>query len=520
MIKLSKQLTILLTVFILFACGEENTTNSEVKAVIKDTNITSDAEEITDASGTDTGGKDTPPVDSITAKSLSIPIEALENNGNISEIVFYFQEEYEIGQFVNGDWWVHNNGSDVVITRITPDSYNDNGRVRHGAELNPQNSSHQGYDGLSNVDTADMPYDATKNIDPTNLGADLVIPPSSSLIKAVSRVINERRPALANAEVLTILAKSPPLNAFRPPLVGSDKTMEVTTDDINYQALGSVERLSTTIDISAYEAFMIKPFLDYNTEWTQRDIHPENNFAHGYVYGRDIAKTTAEIGVQLQLNYSDDEKKTVLINYIQYAIDLYGVLKNDFHLATGEKYFWYNNGGHNQGRKLPILISGLVLNHEGMLGFVNGQAGENLLFQEDQQTFYITQYDIDNYPEDDGSDDPYKRFDFEYTAEDIGLAEWGIRNWSNKSLMNANWGAKYRDVNGSATVATALAIFLMEAEDEWNYSPFTDYAKRYYQLVHIDENEITTDVPGATNNLIRTVVADLWDANLQLVDKN
>ena len=66
-------------------------------------------------------------------------------------------------------------------------------------------------------------------------------------------------------------------------------------------------------------------------------------------------------------------RETLLLRFVQKGIDYYGVVQSDGDL-------WSANGGHNSGRKWPILFAGLLLGHDGMM---HVQA----TFQEDQQTY-------------------------------------------------------------------------------------------------------------------------------------
>lgn len=412
------------------------------------------------------------------------------------DITFNFAENYETGQFLDGQWWVHNNGGNVEITSITPDSFDDNGRVRNGAEINPLNESSQGFDGLKDIgETADMSYEPTKNVDPGITGESLIVSVGDSVIKAISREGNDNRPFISQAAILTVLNEAPPANSFRPAYVDTSNTIIATLDDLNFDVLGKYAPLETTPDISEYLPYVEGVWLDHNTEWTQREIHPESTMP---AYGRELAKLTSIVGLQLQLDYTDAEKQDVLVAMVQYAIDLYGVLGNGT-IDDKENYYWYNNGGHNQGRKLPLLIGGLVLDHAGMLAAVNAEGGDNLLFQEDHQTFYVSQAEIDATVNND--DENLE----DYTSADIGLPEWGIRAWDQANSLDADWGSRYRTVTGNTYVVTSLAVRMMDATEQWNWPAFFDYSDRYFSI----EGEGVSD--SLEGNSIMTSGAELWN---------
>ena len=423
------------------------------------------------------------------------------------DITFNFAEEYETGQFLDGQWWVHNDGGNVEIISITPDSFDDNGRVRNGAEINPLNESTQGFDGLRDLDVTntDMSYDSSKNVDPGNIGGSLMVSPGDSLIKAISKQENTQRPFISQAAILTVLSETPPTNSFRPAYVGTDKAITATLDDLNFDVLGKYARLETTPDISEYVPYIEGVWLDHNTEWTQREIHPESSMP---LYGRELGKLTGIIGVQLQLDYTDAEKQDALVAMVQYGIDIYGVLGNG-PIDGKEGYYWYNSGGHNQGRKLPLLIAGLVLNHSGMLAAANAENGENLLFQEDHQTFYVSQTEIDRSVADDDEDQ------IDYTTADLGLAEWGIRYWDGTAnFLNADWGSRYRTVTGNVYVVTTLAVRMMDATEQWGWPAMFDYTDRYFS---IQGESVSSSLFG---NNIDTSAAELWNAYAEQLDSN
>ena len=448
--------------------------------------LTSVSDSTSESSGSETSDPTSESSDSENTES-TVEVSSSVTSGDIT---FNFAGEYETGQFLDGQWWVHNNGDYVEIVSITPESYNDDGRVRNGTEINPLNESSQGFDGLRDLDVGntDMSYDSLKNVDPGNTGESLIVYPGDSVLKAISREENIQRPYISQAAILTVLDSTPAANAFRPAYVDMTNTIIATLDDLNFDVLGKYTRLDTTPDISEYLPYIEGVWLDHNTEWTQREIHPESSMP---TYGRELAKLTAIVGLQLQLDYSDAEKQDALIAMVQYAIDLYGVLNNGT-IDDKEDYYWYNNGGHNQGRKLPLLIGGLVLDHSGMLAAASAEDGNNLLFQEDQQTFYVTQETIDA-----GVGG--------YTATDLNLPEWGIRAWDQSSSLDADWGSKYRTVTGNTYVVTSLAVRMMDAMDEWNWPAFFDYSDRYF---YIEGSDVSDSLEG---NSIMTSAAELWN---------
>jgi hypothetical protein len=100
-------------------------------------------------------------------------------------------------------------------------------------------------------------------------------------------------------------------------------------------------------------------------------------------YGAEVARTTAEAVLRLVHTESDAEKRPLAIKVTQVGIDLY------HQLLLGQT--WSAHGGHGNGRKLPILVAGLLLGDSGMLGigrthYTSGTCGRR--FSEDEQTFF------------------------------------------------------------------------------------------------------------------------------------
>lgn len=380
-------------------------------------------------------------------------------------IVFTFKEDYPAGQFLNGDYWIHNNGANVTITSISPASRdNGDGRIINGTMVNPENSSTQGYDSSPR----DMGYAAALNRDPGITGNPLTLSPGSSVVKSISMASDAGRPIISDAAVLTVLSGPPPENSFRPPYTGSDKSIPATEEDLDYSQLGRYKRLGSEPDIEVATRQHERVWLEHCTEWVQRDIHPQNNMP---AYGRDIAMRSATAILLLQLDYTNQEKRELLIHLVQYGLDIYGVA-----LSGGN---WYNNGGHNLGRKLPLLLAGIVLNNENILDYGNKE--KQFIFQDDQQHFYVSQREVDITHSPDWRPDN-RAEPIPYTAADIGMVEWGIRHATEPERNNRNWGATYRGVVGPAQTITVFAARLLGAQKLWNWPAVFDYADRYYAI--------------------------------------
>ena len=174
---------------------------------------------------------------------------------------------------------------------------------------------------------------------------------------------------------------------------------------------------------------------------------------------------------------------------MQLGIDYYGVTQSDNDL-------WRANGGHNSGRKMPILFAGVLLGHDGMK---HVQAA----FAEDEQTYYGEGYrgqkvlwTIDR--------DPNRRH--EHLPPD---------KWTGPPFKGDNDGNKseaYRKLNGPTWVGEALCARLIGAKAYWNHDAFFDYVDRWVQ----------EDVAAATNRASAmggAFVCAMWDTHRAKADE-
>ena len=231
-----------------------------------------------------------------------------------------------------------------------------------------------------------------------------------------------------------------------------------------------------------------RPRIHIQTTWLGRNWHPRENFlpmSGGAIldngvpmngaYGRDMANVMGAAMLTLQLDiFTDEEKLDLLVHIVQYGIDIYGIVS-----AGGS---WFNDGGHNMGRKMPMLLAGAVLNDNRILGF--GDAQEHFVFHEDQQTFFVTQRDIDEprRPENNNPASPSRPELSPFTQDMIGRPAWGQAHFGRGPTLpfahqrsGANWSAAYREINSSPMMAHVLTARLMGLEGYWNWPALFEY---------------------------------------------
>lgn len=376
-------------------------------------------------------------------------------------VTWTFDQPREVGQFANGDWWVV---GPVTITEITPESENN----QNGSMLNPSIGGAQGFD--DRIQRND--YEPALNV-ATQL--PLTINEPASLLSSISLAPNTTRdnPQMDTIAILTVLPEAPPTGSFRPPYQGTDKTIPGNVADLDFSKLGQYPAPENAIYPADIADKFERPYIELVTNWTGRYMHPKSNQP---AYGRELAQRLGHGLLALQLDVPNEQKRELLINLVQIGIDIYG--------AAREGAKWHADGGHNQGRKMPLILAGVMLDNPAILEYADAQ--KHLIFQEDQQTFYVTEADT-QLPRKQPRSSSKPRLEM-YTAEHIGLPEWGIRHANTPSRSGSNWNASYRQVSGAPTTTHVLVARLMGVEELWNWPAIFDYYGNRYWPQERDEH--------------------------------
>ena len=406
-------------------------------------------------------------------------------------ITWTFDRDYPTGQFATGDFWVV---GPVTIIAIDPPSVVIDGRTINGSMVNPSPrlGRRQGYDSAMYgryVRPGD--YDPSLNVARPN-GRELsesnplALPPNCSLVSTISTPEADGRTQLKTAAVLTVLDGPSPEGSFRPPYAGIDKTIRFNKSQLNYSLLKSLKPVPGAPGLSTVECYFERPWLDHIPDWPGRSHHPADNMPD---YGREIATQVGIGAIMLHLNFSNQEKETLLIRYVQLGIDLYGIVQD------GGNRNWTNNGGHASGRKWPILFAGLILNDPNMKN-IGKKSGDYLYsngyrpskkppdyihFGEDDQTFYVTEADVEITHSPQWNPDSRDAQKIPYEREDIGLPEWGISHATSPQKSNKFWKTAYRQVSSPCWGGLILAVHIMGVRDLWNHDALFDYTDRYMQ---------------------------------------
>ena len=386
-------------------------------------------------------------------------------------ITWYFDQEYPVGRYANGDWWVL---GPVTITRITPESAQVDGKWQHGTQVDPAadgNRSKHGYDERAHSNS----YNDTLNVDPGRTGEPLSLS-TGSVVKAISLYPlpdghHSSGTRIDDLAILTVVENVPPAGAFRPAPWAESKVSLWTESQLDYGVLQNLEPVEGAPDLAQRSERMLRFWNEqFAGTWTQTAVKARNNQPG---YGTNQARELGDAALLLHLNFSKDEKRDLFVGMVQHGLDIY-----ERSVVGGR---WWSDGGWNHGRKFPMLLAGLALNDSAILYQADRETAGRNHFQEDGSTFIVNQAQIDLDDDRCGS----------YTQEYLGLPEWSTRYWedyddgtgismrSDRSRCPyASWRASYRYV-GNQYVTHALATRLTSgAQAAWNWQPFFDYADR------------------------------------------
>lgn len=361
-----------------------------------------------------------------------------------------FDRAVPYGRFANGDYWVL---GPLTVTAISP-AFDG---AHHGWEVNPDDPVRQGFDER----VAD--FDATRV--PT---LPYAAAPGQSLVQGVSlEPLDDAdcRPCLRTAAVLTVLGEIPPdegRTVFRPGYFGADKPL-VSTTGLRESLLPTRAPTPGAPDLEETADAFRRVQLDHKVNWTGRALHPSENLPD---YGSSIASRNAEGALRLMLDDAAADKRELLVPYVQYGLDLYGMWRGGV--------TWPPNGGHSEGRKLPIVFAALLLDDPAMQAAVaaagDGDFGENGGIYTSAETgaaLYGQAQNEEGYWRnmvfDTGSrtlSDPYEQIDGGYRPADSYQFCCTSMVWK----------------------STAVALRLLpELEPVWNDAEFLEYVDRWVE---------------------------------------
>jgi hypothetical protein len=382
-----------------------------------------------------------------------------------NKVTWTFDRDYTTGQYANGDPWVV---GPVTISAISPTPTD----TKNGVMINPVIDGAQGFDNA----LRDSTYDAALNKGTT---LPLTVATNSSVISTITAENYTQFGTIEVFAILTVVETAPAPGSFRPPAVGAgSRASEWNEAQLDYARLASLDKsvLTTVPSMAAVAADFAYPWFEMYQGWTGRYLHPSYMGETGY--GREIAMKSGDAALLLNLNFTNAQKRALLIGLVQVGIDNYGFIQHGG--------AWYADGGHNCGRLSPLIVAAAVLNDSGMKLAIKGSG---MKFQEFQQTFTITESDVGRtlgYGQWDNSDprqwviagsnlDPIHV----YTAADIGKGEWGIRHHGEPQKDNNFWAASYRDIGGGVLIAPSTVARVMGMRGTIDWEPLFLYVDRH-----------------------------------------
>ena len=421
------------------------------------------------------------PVTRTTAASPPASLGELRLQDRVTErdITVYFDQDYEIGQFVNGDYYVL--GSPTV-TRITPQWDG----VKNGAMVNPATGDAHGYHAKV------FGYQSSLNL-AANLPAQLH--PRDSLIASTGWAVGDPgappatasmpdapRPSLRQAMVLTVLAEAPASDAFRPPYSPGWKP-EFRLGDVDRSLLPTLTAPTSSQPRSwqQLESRTRYVWLDHKAMWTGRYLHPSDNMSD---YGRDLAADINEAILALALDSPIADKETTLINSLQIGIDFAGVVKNAKESMSG--YYGDFGGTLGVGRKWPTLFAAHLLDSDEILAVLD--SGPRF-WQEDGQT----------YASQGGAADPWRT---------EGDGTWGERAWTTTDFNRGRPGnTAYRHISSIAWGSAVLGAIVYDLVEEWDHAPLFDYTD-WYMDEERSRGDVHRNYPAGRSGGFHE---DMWD---------
>lgn len=389
-------------------------------------------------------------------------------------ITWIFSQPVPAGQFVTGDYYVV---GPVTVTAISP-APTTSSPYLNGSVLNlPTANGKSGFDSRLN-DGSDQSwwFDASlRSYPPITLHAGDALVSSISLaqihsLPEVMRASDMSASPVRTVSVLTVVSSAPSADAFRPSYCDRSQTI--------YHA-GALQRSllpslappnpASTPTLAQFESWYRRPWIDTNPFLFDAPAEYMPS------YGQHIAFADSYASLLLMLNFSTSQKVNLTNYIVQYGIDLYGCVQ----AGVG----WPAFGGHRSGRKLPIVLAGILLNENGMK---NVSAAYPDQFGEDMQTVYVNQIPGGYQQAWQGASVIYGgHYGVQNNGQPVSAGLYGPyeqlqpMNWP---LINGNeqLGEAYRRCCTSVSWAgEALAIHLLQAESVWNHPAFFDYVDRW-----------------------------------------
>lgn len=381
----------------------------------------------------------------------------LSDSVSIDGITWRFSEDVRIGTFVNGHYYVV---GPVTVSSITPEPENG----RNGSVLNIPVDP-----GISSFDDR---VSSNRFREELRVYPPVSLQPGDALISSISVETMDSEPSwlreqdaagspVKSVSVLTCLAEPVATDAFRPSYC--DRTQKIYyADSLKRTLLPDFEKVDDTPDISVFAEHFERPWLETCF------FHFDAATDYQVQYGREAGRAVGIATLLLMCDFAAEEKEPLLINFIQYGIDLWGIV------TAGYKG-WPAHGGHGSGRKWPIVFSGMLLGDTAMAS--PEKTFPEIRFGEDMQTMYGECWT--------GADVVYAGHQGVIDGKAVSSTPgWGPyeHNHPSEWADSNQIGEDYRRCCTSlAWVGEALAAMLLNAKKQWNHDAFFDYVDRWME---------------------------------------
>jgi hypothetical protein len=427
-----------------------------------------------------------------TARAGTIPIE------------WTFDQPYEVGQYITGDYFVVDPGGGVTVRSVSPAPTGSGSTFKNGSVVNSSSYLH-GFDGRGGAGaTFSAAVSATFPL-VLNAGDSLgssrgVDAPYTDLIGYTAG--NSGVVAVGGLAVLTCVSTVPFADQFRPPYVGTNKPV-YRESQLQTQLLPSITLAAgkpSLASLAVTADYFARPWWSLIDWWQQRPVQPADNMG---TYGREIDGSIDNGAALLCLDYTLAEKRDLLIGMVQQGIELYH--------TTQLGASWAADCGHNNGRLFPIIFAGLMLGNTTMRDFRT--TNPSTRFGELELTRYSTAA---------ASSNPGQSFvaywGVEASVIGFGDASYYLRGCTPPAVGRctvpdnepADGCPDYHTDPGCCTsmawTGKCIASRLMNMQTYWQHDAFFDYVDRYQG--YGNDPAVTGADPGDT---FSTAIQDLWD---------
>jgi hypothetical protein len=394
-------------------------------------------------------------------------------------ITWTFEKPARVGQFITGDWYVV---GEVKVIKISPEPlFGD--AVKKSPDwkiINKQAVTEDKFEGkwarngsvLNQrvVGTSYSGFDSRlghRHYDPEQFAhLPIAMKPGDSLISSISATdpltaYSGHGQPLLTAAVLTCIATPQPADAFRPSYADRESKIYLARN-LHRELLYNLPKpAAAPANLSEFARLFQRPWLD-TVSWGY--ANPELNTPR---YGQRMTESISMASLMLHTDYPAVEKEQLLVHYVQYGVDLWGIVR------AGSKG-WQGHGGFNGGRKWTLIFSGIMLGDEAMRS--PNTAYPKVLFGEDTQTAVgksWTGHDVVFTSHPAWTDPKTKSPELEPPEK------WAEIRAKDKGRRGDQSEGYRRCCTSIVWPGQALAARLMRAEKYWNHDPFFAYMDRW-----------------------------------------